>query len=363
MSELKWLKTREKGLLKASTSGRYYYRLHAGGRQHWGSLDTTDFKIAGQRLRKKVEEIKGAGSALANVNTGRGTVGHLIEIFQAAVKNNTGKNSATKHFDGQQIAVIKRTWPELSGLRIRDIDKAMVEDWAANRLRTEKGGEYSANRFNTCIDTLRNILEIGVENGVIAKNPVNGLGKRIAPPDQLVLPTSEQFAKLLETLRGTGVWCSQQYADLVAFLAYTGARISEARGCLWEHVEAENIVFYGKGRGGVKKMRRVPITPALRLLLDDLKANKRHYRGNRENHVLALTEVDRALKAACKKLNLQPLSNHDFRDYFATRAIEGGADLFSLQKWLGHKKIDLIVSTYGHLTDEHSQMLAAKITF
>jgi hypothetical protein len=114
-TNLKWFKTREKGLLKASTNGRYYYRLHAGGRQHWGSLDTTDFKIASQRLRKKVEEIKGAAGAIAGVNSGRGTVGNLIEIFRTSVKNSTGKNAATKHFDQQQIAVIERTWPELSG--------------------------------------------------------------------------------------------------------------------------------------------------------------------------------------------------------------------------------------------------------
>jgi hypothetical protein len=68
----------------------------------------------------------------------------------------------------------------------------MVEDRAANKLRTEKGSQYSANRVNTSIDTLRSILEIGVENGVIGKNPVNGLGKRQAPPDQLVLPTSSR---------------------------------------------------------------------------------------------------------------------------------------------------------------------------
>ena len=28
------LKTREKGMLKSATNGRYYYRIHSGGRQH-----------------------------------------------------------------------------------------------------------------------------------------------------------------------------------------------------------------------------------------------------------------------------------------------------------------------------------------
>jgi integrase len=106
-----------------------------------------------------------------------------------------------------------------------------VRRLAANKVRTEKGKEYSANRFNTCIDTLRNILDIAVDRGVIVKNPAARLGKHRPPRDQLVLPTSNQFQKLLETLRDAGGWCSQQCADMVAFLAYTGAPISEVRGC------------------------------------------------------------------------------------------------------------------------------------
>ena len=361
--KLKWLKTREKGLLKASTSGIFYYRLHAGGRQHWGSHHTTDFKIACSRHRDKVKEIKGAGDAMANVDSGRGTFGQLAEMFEASVKNDTGKKATTKHFDKQQIATIRRTWPELAGMRIRDITKAMCEDWAANKLRTEKGEEYSANRFNTCIDTLRNILDLAVDRGVIAKNPASGLGKRQASETQLVLPTSEQFKKLLETLRDAGCWCSQQCADLIAFLAYSGVRISEARGMRWEHVEADSIVVYGKGKGEAGKMRRVPINGAMRTLLDDLKANPRHYRGDRGKHVLVLTECDRALKAACAKLNLPGYSHRDFRHYFATRAVENRVPLPTLQRWLGHAKIDLIISTYGHLTDGHSQAMAQKLTF
>jgi len=110
-------------------------------------------------------------------------------------------------------------------------------------------------------------------------------------------------------------------------------------------------------------MRRVPINAPLKALLDDLKTNPRHYRGDREGSVLAVGEVDKALKAACAKLNLPKYHHHNFRDYFATRAIESGTDLFTLQQWLGHRKTDLIISTYGHLTDQHSLEQAAKLTF
>jgi integrase len=208
-------------------------------------------------------------------------------------------------------------------------------------------------------------LEIAVERGVIARNPAAGLGKRQALDNHLVLPTSEQFKKLLDTMRDAGGWCSQQCADLISFLAYSGLRIGEANELHWEHVESDSIIVYGDAKHGAKsgKSRRVPINGALRALLDDLKANPRYYRGNRGKHVLALKECDKALKAACEELKLPDYSHHDFRHYFATRAVESGVPLSTLQRWLGHAKIDLIVSTYGHLTDEHSQAMAAKVVF
>ena len=101
-TKLRWIKTREEGLLKASTSGIYYYRLHAGGGQHWGSHHATDFKIACSRHRNTVKEIKGAGHAIASVNSGGGTFGQLADMFETSVKNDTGKKATTKHFDSHE---------------------------------------------------------------------------------------------------------------------------------------------------------------------------------------------------------------------------------------------------------------------
>jgi hypothetical protein len=153
--KLAWIKTREKGLLKASTNGGYYYRLHAAGRQHWGSLHTTDFKIACSRLREKVKEIKGAGEASASVDSGRGTFGQLVDIFRATVKNDTSKKDTSKHYDKQQIAAIERTWPELAGMRIRDITKVCA------RTGLRIGSVPRRERNTAPTDLIRALIRLG----------------------------------------------------------------------------------------------------------------------------------------------------------------------------------------------------------
>jgi integrase len=52
------------------------------------------------------------------------------------------------------------------------------------------------------------------------------------------------------------------------------------------------------------------------------------------------------------------------RHLFATRCIESGVDIPTVSRWLGHKDGGaLAMKTYGHLRDEHSQAMAAKVAF
>jgi hypothetical protein len=49
---------------------------------------------------------------------------------------------------------------------------------------------------------------------------------------------------------------------------------------------------------------------------------------------------------------------------FATASIESGVDIATVSRWLGHKDGGaLAMRAYGHLRDEHSQAMAAKVNF
>ena len=168
-------------------------------------------------------------------------------------------------------------------------------------------------------------------------------------------------------MRTAGSRDSDNCGDAIEFFSYVGARLSEAakiygRDCSFLKSE---IIIRGDPITGTKnwEIRRVPMIPEMRKLLERLKAE----RGEKEfldNPVLKVRKFNRSLKNACKKLGLHHLTHHDLRHLFATRCIESGVDIPTVAKWLGHKDGGVLaMQTYGHLRDKHSANMAQKVIF
>jgi hypothetical protein len=183
----------------------------------------------------------------------------------------------------------------------------------------------------------------------------------------LKLPEPDQFIALVAHVRGNGSGRGGHSGDAIEFFSYAGTRLSEAarvfgRDCSFLKNE---IVIRGDPITGTKnwEIRRVPMIPEMKKLLERLKAD----RGEHEfqnNPVLRIRKFNRSLSNACKKLGLHHLTHHDLRHLFATRCIESGVDIPTVAKWLGHKDGGVLaMQTYGHLRDKHSEDMAQKVTF
>jgi integrase len=168
---------------------------------------------------------------------------------------------------------------------------------------------------------------------------------------------------VIESARKAGGWCSNQCADLIELLAYSGCRIDEARNIKWEHLTEDGIWVHG-GSEGTKsgKSRFFPFNPALKRLLDDLREHPRYYKGDRGDYVLAVRECQKAINRACTETGVTRFTHHDLRHLFITRCIESAVDIPAIARWVGHRDGGvLIMKTYSHLLEEHSQAVAAKL--
>jgi integrase len=113
----------------------------------------------------------------------------------------------------------------------------------------------------------------------------------------------------------------------------------------------------------------------LEALINDLRANPRYRRAQRdEAYLLAVSECQKAIDSACKRLNAKAIdsglptikrfTHHDLRHLFRTRAIESGIDVPTVAQWLGQNDGGaLLMKSYSHLLKEHSQAIAAKLIF
>lgn len=197
---------------------------------------------------------------------------------------------------------------------------------------------------------------------------------RLSMPKQVkklpnVLGEGEVSALLEEASIGTTPEDRRLYA-LLEILYATGLRVSELVGLSDGSFQAGNDWLLIRGKGN--KERLVPLNaPAKEALLAYLKVRGHFLKGRKaspwlfpsaseEGH-LTRQRFGQLLKDLALRSGLDPstLSPHTLRHAFATHLLSGGADLISVQKFLGHSDIST-TQLYTHVLKERLQQVLLK---
>lgn len=65
-----------------------------------------------------------------------------------------------------------------------------------------------------------------------------------------------------------------------------------------------------------------------------------------------------------EEAGLPGLHFHDTRHFFASVCVASGVDFMTISKWLGHGDGGMLVGrVYGHISNEHAQRAAKRISF
>ena len=154
---------------------------------------------------------------------------------------------------------------------------------------------------------------------------------------------------------------SKAGADLIEFLAFSGARIGEARVSAWEDVKFQSNMIWLHGTKSDDSDRQIPMPAALREFLLRLKNESSE---TPQGSILQSDSAKKCLATACKKLGFTKFTHHDFRHFFATTCIESGVDIPTVSRWLGHSDGGaLAMRVYGHLQVEHSLAMSKRVNF
>jgi len=361
MASKTWKRTKVQFLWQNIEHGTYYARLFRDGKEHWKSLKTDVFSVAQAKLAAHLKEFRSSTPAAKTLASGKATVEDLSKVYLKQVEQDQSIKPSTVHYRKQIVVSLLKTWPALRELQSRNVTERDCLEWGDRYAK-----QYSPTRYNNTVDTVRGIFQVGIDQGLIYRNPATKLKKRRPNTKHLELPSSAKFGEIVESVRKQGAWCSKQCGDLLEFLAFSGCRLDEAKNVRWKDVEEAGIWVHGDAEHGTKGSDRrfIPIIPPMALLLKDLRENPRYYRGDREDYVLAVCEAQKALTKACAAVGVTRFTHHDLRHLFATRCIEAGVDIPTVARWLGHKDGGVLaLKTYGHLRSEHSTAMAAKVTF
>jgi integrase len=338
-------------LYRLESSGVYYALFKRGGKQIRKSLKTVDPALARRRLSE-------LGAKVSRLNQSNGA-GHL-----------TFEELAQRWLDRQRVALkeksvsrleicLKGLNPVFGKVPVRNVATRHCENWMTTRGRAISAASYKHERR-----VLIAVLDYAVREGLLLDNPAKvAVPVRKIPKSKLVIPTREQFAQLVTTIREADIR-AQSAGDLVELLGYSGMRLGEAVNLTWGDIDwkRESYTVTGGERGTKNlEVRVVPLFPAMRELLERLQgANKPEPAGR----IIPIDNAKRAIISACQKAKLPSFMHHDFRHYFCSNAIEAGIDFKVIAAWLGHKDGGyLVAKTYGHLRDEHSFEMAKRMTF
>jgi site-specific recombinase XerD len=259
-------------------------------------------------------------------------------------------------------------WCNTSGINdITTIGKSELRSFMGYCKKERGLGVRSLKSYHWKVKGLFSFL---VEQGYIKENPMQSL--RVASSShgfkQIIRP--EECARLLETVIAVYETLPEHYhrrrfyvfRDLVIIklLLATGLRVSELAGLSIGDVDLANGLLYVQGKGSdlyVKRNRVAFID------LPDLKNDLVTYlslRGGKERDPLFPSKLGRSMSPATydvmikkwgKKAGIRrKLSCHLFRHTFCTQLIANGADVYSVQKLMGHHNIETTLNFYLHLT-------------
>lgn len=204
------------------------------------------------------------------------------------------------------------------------------------------------------------MFNLARENGLIERNPAEGVSNLPPKRKWLELPSPEQFQAITQSIAaGRSRW-SADCADMVRLLACSGVRLREGTALRWADVNAAKNLLAVAGTDSSRWL--IPLFPDLSSLFAEIRLRRGEEPASAP--ILRVGSCRGALAAACAAAGVPKLNHHGLRHLFATRCIESGVDIPTVSRWLGHADGGaLAMKTYGHLRQEHSQAQAARVYF
>lgn len=259
-------------------------------------------------------------------------------------------------------------WNEhLGHVRLDRITRALVNGYIAKR----QAAGVSGRTVNLEVTCFRNVMNRAIDDRWITWLPTENLRPLKWTPRKRELVGSADIIKLCEA----AVTCcrnGREFADYIGFLAYSGARMSEALRIKWSDVDwtQKQVSIGADGFSKNRKVRVVDFNAKLEGHLKEMQSRRAPdtewlfpspQRGSRDAPAKTFRE---SLLLARKEAKLPRFGFHDCRHYFISMCVMSGIDYMTIARWVGHQDGGILIGkVYGHLSNEHAQRQAQRVNF
>ena len=273
--------------------------------------------------------------------------------------------------------------PVLGKTKIQKIEKREVV-----KLQQDLSKKLSASMTNGVIVVLKTVLNAAIDDEIIVKNPAANV-KPLRTDDRpkasetihRALTREEQQAFIRESK-------TEWLYEFFCFSLCTGMRLNEIMALKWRDIDYINNVIHvsktvsWKEGGGIEETlpksdtskRDIPMNDTIKKVLQmqrtkmslvygeiyARKMDNKVFIGSNGAKAVASATVSFSINSVLKRLRQQGIeierfTHHAFRDTFATRYIEEGGNMQTLQKILGHSRLAMTADLYTHVLPNTKQ--------
>jgi integrase len=259
-------------------------------------------------------------------------------------------------------------WVEhLGETRVDRITPAMINAFIAKR----QGQGRNARTVNLGVTVLRNVLRRAIDDAWIKRLPTENLRPLKWTPRKRELFSAGQIEQLCKAAKKVSK-NGDEFVDYIRLLAYCGARMAETFRLKWSDVdwERKQLTIGADGLSKNRKARVVDFNAKLEAHLEDMKSRRAPdtewlfpspQRGNIDRPSKTFRETLLLARVAAK---IPKFAFHDCRHYFISYCVMSGIDYMTIAKWVGHQDGGVLIGkVYGHLSNEHAQLQAQRLSF
>ena len=256
------------------------------------------------------------------------------------------------------------------------------------KLQQNLAQRLSASTTNSVIVLLKTVLNAAVDDEIIIKNPAASV-KPLRMDDRPKASETIHRALTREEQQAFIQEAKQEWLyEFFCFSLCTGMRLNEIVALKWQDIDYINNVIHvtktvsWKQGGGITETspksetskRDIPMNDTIKKVLQmqrkkmamiygEIVARKMDsniFIGSNGSRAVASSTVAFSINNVLKRLRQQGIeierfTHHAFRDTFATRYIEEGGNMQTLQKILGHSSLAMTADLYAHVLPSTKQ--------
>jgi integrase len=330
-----------------SRPGHYFVEWYDGrNRRRERAGDSPSQALEAQRRKRNelIGELVSGASRVESPNVTRigTTVADAASLFAEHVRTHSPSKPRTLERYQEVLAHFQRILPNKKYLET--ITRSDIDDYKVARSRETVGPlsrPVSPATVNFEVTVLKTffyylIRERGItmENPCARSKPLRAERERLKrrPPTYTETETDSILAA-----------CNEVDRAIFATLLLTGLRKGELGHLAWSDVDLQGATLRITAKDGFApkdyEEREIPLPPDLVRILRKLSKDSDWVFSSRNGSRLGRNEMLRRLKKVAERGGIKNTTLHKFRHTYATRLLEDGCDIVTVQHLLGHSDL------------------------